>query len=124
MADQISKTYPHHLLRTLNPCHTLDPMSPMSRQPENFDMEVHYRKFQDYYNYCKGTGWEPCRVARERRRGFEMAGRLTRIVEQMAQIWDVFAQASNSAASRRPGAGEISVAVPPLVVITGIFYLK
>ena len=92
LADRIGKSYPHHLLRMLNPCHTLDPMSPMSRQPEEFGMEVHYKSFQDYYDYCKGTGWEPRRVVRGQHRGFEMAGRPTRIVEQMAQIWDVFAQ--------------------------------
>ena len=93
LADQIGKTYPHHLLRMLNPCHTLDPMSPMSRQPDNFGMNVHFTRFQDYYNYCKGTGWEPRKVVRGQHRGFEMASRPTRIVEQMAQIWDVFAQA-------------------------------
>ena len=93
LADQIGKTYPHHLLRMLNPCHTLDPMSPMSRQPDSFGMDVQFKRFQDYYNYCKGTGWEPRRVVRGQHRGFEMASRPTRIVEQMAQIWDVFAQA-------------------------------
>ena len=93
LADQIGKTYPHHLLRMLNPCHTLDPMSPMSRQPDSFGMNVHFTRFQDYYNYCKGTGWEPRKVVRGQHRGFEMASRPTRIVEQMAQIWDVFAQA-------------------------------
>jgi len=93
LADRIGKIYPHHLLRMLNPCHTLDPMSPMSRHPHNFDMDVHYRTFQDYYTYCKGTAWEPRRVVRGQHRGFEMVGRPTQIVEKMAQIWDVFAQA-------------------------------
>ena len=68
-------------------------MSPMSRQPDSFGMNVQFTTFQDYYDYCKGTGWEPRRVVRGQHRGFEMAGRPTRIVEQMAQIWDVFAQA-------------------------------
>ena len=93
LADQIGKTYPHHLLRMLNPCHTLDPMSPMSRQPDSFGMNVQFTTFRDYYDYCKGTGWEPRRVVRGQHRGFEMASRPTRIVERMAQIWDVFAQA-------------------------------
>lgn len=93
LADQIGKRYPPHLLRMLNPCHTLDPVSPMSRQPDAFGMTVHYRTFQDYYNYCKGTGWQPRYVTRGEHRGFEMDGRPARIVEQMAQIWDMFARA-------------------------------
>jgi hypothetical protein len=49
----IEKVWPQaqdRLLRMLNPCHTLDPMSPMSRQPEVYGMQVHYRTFMDYYN--------------------------------------------------------------------------
>ena len=29
LANEVGKIYPHHLLRMLNPCHTLDPLSPM-----------------------------------------------------------------------------------------------
>lgn len=93
LAEQIGKRYPPHLLRMLNPCHTLDPVSPMSRQPDAFGMAVHYRTFQDYYSYCKGTGWQPRYVTRGEHRGFEMEGRPARMVEQMAQIWDLFAKA-------------------------------
>jgi pyruvate-formate lyase-activating enzyme len=92
LAYQVGKTYPHHLLRMLNPCHTLDPLSPMSRQPEAFGMKVHYRTFLDYYTYCKATAWEPRHVMRGEHRGFEMDTRPTKVVEQMAQIWDLFAQ--------------------------------
>ncbi|MBV7338950.1 radical SAM protein [Chloroflexi bacterium TSY] len=92
LADEIGKTYPHHLLRMLNPCHTLDPVSPMSRQPGAYKMDVHYTTFRDYYTYCKGTGWQPRQVIRGQHRGFEMEGRPANIVEKMAQIWDIFAQ--------------------------------
>jgi len=92
LAHEIGKTYPHHLLRMLNPCHTLDPLSPMSRQPEAFGMTVQYKTFMDYYTYCQGTGWQPRQVVRGQHRGFEMKGRPTPVVEQMAQIWDMFAQ--------------------------------
>ncbi|MEM7537737.1 MAG: radical SAM protein [Chloroflexota bacterium] len=92
LAEQIGKVYPHDLLRMLNPCHTLDPVSPMSRQPDAYDMQVHYTNFMDYYNYCQGTGWEPRQVVRGQHRGYEMNGRPAQIVEKMAQIWDVFAQ--------------------------------
>jgi hypothetical protein len=65
----------------------------MSRQPDAFGMTVSYQTFQDYYNYCKGTGWQPRYVTRGEHRGFEMTDRPTRIVEQMAQVWDLFAKA-------------------------------
>ena len=91
MAAQISQTYPPELLRMLNPCHTLDPVSPMQHKPNAFDLEVHYKTFQDYYTYCKGTGWEPRYVTRGQHRGFDMAGRPAEVVEQMAQQWDAFA---------------------------------
>lgn len=92
LAKDIGALYPHHLLRMLNPCHTLDPVSPMSRQPDAFKMDVHYTTFQDYYEYCRGTGWEPRQVIRGQHRGFEMHERPTTTVEQMAQVWDMFAK--------------------------------
>jgi tRNA A37 methylthiotransferase MiaB len=92
LADQIGQRYPPQLLRMLNPCHTLDPVSPMSRQPEAFGLTVQYKSFQDYYSYCKGTGWQPRYVTRGEHRGFEMTDRPARMVEQMAQLWDMFAK--------------------------------
>lgn len=93
LADQIGQAYPAQLLRMLNPCHTLDPVSPMSRQPAAFGMTVHYQHFADYYNYCKGTAWQPRYVTRGEHRGFEVAARPAHTVEQMAQVWDLFAGA-------------------------------
>ncbi|HRW04420.1 MAG TPA: radical SAM protein [Caldilineaceae bacterium] len=92
LADAIGKQYPSHLLRMLNPCHTLDPVSPMSRQPAAFGLQVHYQTFMDYYTYCKGTAWLPRHVTRGEHRGYEMIGRPAATVEQMAQIWDIFAK--------------------------------
>jgi len=93
LADRIGKTYPSRLLRMLNPCHTLDPVSPMSRQPEKLGMTVKYHTFHDYYQYSKGTAWQPKHTVRGQHRGFEMKERPTPMVEQMAQIWDMFAKA-------------------------------
>lgn len=95
LAYAIGQTYPPHLLRMLNPCHTLDPLSPMSRQPEAYGMTVQYKTFMDYYNYCKGTAWQPRQMLRGQHRGFEMHGRPTQLVEQMAQMWDLFASKQN-----------------------------
>ena len=95
LAHAIGQSYPPHLLRMLNPCHTLDPLSPMSRHPEAYGMTVHYTTFMDFYTYCQGTAWQPRQVMRGQHRGFEMKGRPTPIVEQMAQMWDLFAGKQN-----------------------------
>jgi hypothetical protein len=63
----------------------------MLRKPESFDILVKYRTFKDYYTYCKGTGWQPRFVTRGEHRGFEMIGRPSQMIEQMAQQWDAFA---------------------------------
>src|SRR5690606_18774808 len=72
LAHAVGQNYPAHLLRMLNPCHTLDPVSPMSRNPDAYGMVVHYHTFRDYYEYCRSTGWEPRQVMRGQHRGFEM----------------------------------------------------
>jgi radical SAM superfamily enzyme YgiQ (UPF0313 family) len=92
LAGQISQIYPPELLRMLNPCHTLDPVSPMLHKPQSFNLKINYRTFQDYYAYCKGTGWQPRYVTRGEHRGFEMEGRPAQVIEQMAQQWDAFAE--------------------------------
>lgn len=92
LAEQVGQAYPADRLRMLNPCHTIDPMSPMSRLPGHFKIHVEYNTFRDYYEYCRTTAWEPRFVQRGEKRGFAMEGRPTQTVEQMARIWDMFAQ--------------------------------
>ena len=92
LAEQIGRLYPPELLRMLNSCHTLDPVSPMSRNPGAFGIQAHYQTFEDYYTYCRGTGWQPRFVTRGQHRGFDMTGRSAEVVEQMAQQWDAFAE--------------------------------
>jgi hypothetical protein len=92
LAEQIGRFYPPELLRMLNPNHTLDPVSPMSQHPGKFGIQAHYRTFQDYYTYCRGTGWQPRFVVRGQHRGFDMVKRPPQIIEQMAGQWDDFAK--------------------------------
>lgn len=92
LAKQVGGAYPQDRLRMLNPCHTIDPMSPMSRWPGNFKIYVEYSTFRDYYEYCRTTAWEPRQVVRGEKRGFDMEGRPAQTVEQMARIWDMFAK--------------------------------
>jgi radical SAM superfamily enzyme YgiQ (UPF0313 family) len=91
LADEIGRFYPPELLRMLNTCHTLDPASPMSENPERFAAQVGYRTFQDYYTYCRGTGWQPRTVIRGQHRGFDVIGRPPEVIEGMARQWDEFA---------------------------------
>jgi hypothetical protein len=99
LADQIGQLYPSGLLRMLNTCHTVDPASPMSENPASYGVQVGYHAFQDYYVYCRGTGWQPRLVTRGEHRGFEVLDRPAQVVEQMAERWDRFAsdQAFNCA---------------------------
>jgi radical SAM superfamily enzyme YgiQ (UPF0313 family) len=92
LAEQIGRLYPSELLRMLNMCHTLDPVSPMSRKPGTFGIKAHYQTFEDYYTYCRGTGWQPRFVTRGQHRGFDMPGRSAEVIERMAQQWDAFAE--------------------------------
>ena len=92
LAEQIGRLYPPELLRMLNPNHTLDPVSPMSQHPGKFGIQTHYRTFQDYYTYCRGTGWQPRFVVRGQHRGFDMVKRPPQVIEQMAGQWDDFAK--------------------------------
>jgi hypothetical protein len=92
LAGRIGHLYPSRLLRMLNTCHTLDPVSPMSRKPKASGIQVHYRTFQDYYTYCRGTSWQPRLVTRGQHRGFEVIGRPAEVIEQMARQWDAFAE--------------------------------
>jgi len=95
LAEQIGRFYPPELLRMLNTCHTLDPLSPMSlggQASKKLGIRVYYRTFQDYYTYCRGTGWQPRLVTRGQHRGFEMVGRPAEVVEKMARQWDSFAE--------------------------------
>jgi hypothetical protein len=67
----------------------------MSCQPEAFGMTIHYKTFMDYYQYCQGTDWQSRQVVRGQHRSVEMRGRPTLLVEQMSQLWDLFAGKQN-----------------------------
>lgn len=90
LARQISSDYPAHLLKMINMMHTLDPCSPMSRQPDRFSIRVEMRSFMDYYEYCRMTPAEQPKVTPGERRGFTLRGRPNRSLEHMARQWDEF----------------------------------
>lgn len=90
VAQRIANYYPPHLLKMINMMHTLDPCSPMSRDPDRFSIEVEMRSFMDYYNYCRMTPAARWGVTLGRRRGFTLSGGQGRSLELMARQWDEF----------------------------------
>lgn len=91
MAEEICRRYPPHLLRMINKCHTIDPVSPMSETPTRFGVRPEFKTFLDYYQYCECTAWQARHVTRGSLRGFTTAKLHPNQIEQMAQEWDAFA---------------------------------
>jgi len=90
LARRIGRFYPPHLLKMINMMHTLDPCSPMSREPGRFSIQLEMRSFMDYYNYCRMTPAARPGVAPGKRRGFTLSGGQDRSLELMARQWDEF----------------------------------
>jgi radical SAM superfamily enzyme YgiQ (UPF0313 family) len=90
MARRIGRYYPPHLLKMINMMHTLDPCSPMSRDPGRFSIQVEMQSFRDYYHYCRMTTAAQPGTVPGKRRGFTLSGEQGRSLEQMARQWNEF----------------------------------
>jgi hypothetical protein len=90
VAEQIGHSYPPHLLKMINMVHTLDPCSPMSREPGPFGIQVKLRSFKDYYEYCQMTLDIPPDEAPWKERGFTFRGEQGRSLETITRQWDKF----------------------------------
>lgn len=88
LATRIYDLYPPSLIKILNSCHTLDPLSPMSVHPQRYAVDVTMRTFQDYYNYCYETQFVDQAARTESNRGFRLADAAARKLEAMADRWD------------------------------------
>ncbi len=89
-ARRIGRYYPSHVLKMINMMHTVDPCSPMSREPGRFHIRLEMRSFMDYYEYCRMT---PAARPGERvgaGRGFTLSGGQSRSLERMVRQWDDF----------------------------------
>jgi radical SAM superfamily enzyme YgiQ (UPF0313 family) len=92
LAQEIADLYPPHLLQMLNMIHTVDPCSPMSLDQGEYDIDVQFRSFKDYYTYCRETAvWKPG-MALDAWRGYHPRVKSTQPLEQMARTWDEFCQ--------------------------------
>lgn len=92
LAQQIGGDYPPSLLRMINTCHTMDPLSPMSQTPSKYGIRPDYRSFADYYAYCQQTAWQPRTTIRGSLRGFSAPSARPAEVEERARKWDAFAE--------------------------------
>jgi len=87
VSERIASLYPSHLLAMYNLPHTLDPCSPMSCHPEDFDIEVQFHCFEDYVDYCQRTA---VGVPRLGDRGFQWRKRTLDEQRKMQQLWRDF----------------------------------
>lgn len=90
LADEISHSYPPQRLRMINMVHTIDPCSPMSRQPRKYNQKVQFETFKDYYKYCQETPVLRSDVELGDWRGYRALGQPTQALESMAAQWNRF----------------------------------
>ncbi|MFO7905140.1 MAG: radical SAM protein [Pirellulaceae bacterium] len=88
LAQKIYENYPSELLDILNMCHTLDPLSPMSTDPDRYGVQVNMTTFKDYYQYCYRTRRTGEDARSGKRRGFHLKERKRRSLKKMADSWD------------------------------------
>jgi len=92
LADKIYDVYPPQLLRILNSCHTVEPYSPMSMEPQRYSIEVSMSSFMDYYDYCRSTGLARPEARTGMHRGFKTLGPGARRLGAMAEKWDALGE--------------------------------
>jgi hypothetical protein len=88
LAREACDLYPANALRMINMVHTVDPCSPLSRDPAQHKVKVAFSTFADYYTYCRETPVLREEVPLAAWRGFEPLHKATQSLEQMAQQWD------------------------------------
>lgn len=90
LAERIGRSYPAPLLKMINMVHTLDPCSPMSREPDRFGIQVELHSFRDYYEYCRTTLDIPPVEEPWKERGFTFRGDQGRTLDLITRQWDKF----------------------------------
>ncbi len=88
LAQRIYMHYPSSLLKILNTCHTLDPLSPMQRHPEKYGISVSMKTFRDFYDYCRETQTAGPDARTGKWRGFALQEPDARSLARMADAWD------------------------------------
>ncbi|HNT74706.1 MAG TPA: radical SAM protein [Anaerolineae bacterium] len=96
LARQICDVYPTSLLKILNSCHTVDPLSPMQQHPEKYDITVSMTTFRDFYNYCRETQLAAPEARTGAWRGFTATTVEGCSLKVMADKWDAARQGHES----------------------------
>jgi len=92
LTNAIGRAYPPQLLTVYNQPHTVDPYSPMSREPERYGIKVTYQTFDDYVQYCRRTAVEKPGVMGINDRGFAASVRSPQVEKRMQALWLDFAR--------------------------------
>lgn len=90
MAQKIVDFYPGELLKMANICHTIDPCSPMSLEPDKYFIEVNMETFMDYYRYCQLPPTVTSSEGIDYLRGFRAVPSKRRSVGDMVAQWRKF----------------------------------
>jgi hypothetical protein len=90
LAGDISQNYPPQRLRMINMVHSLDPYSPISRQPQKYGQKVQFKTFNDYYVYCQETPGLRKDLPLGAWRGFRPIDGSPQDLEKMALDWNRF----------------------------------
>jgi radical SAM superfamily enzyme YgiQ (UPF0313 family) len=93
LAERIARYYPADLLRLFNQPHTLDPCSPLSREPEANGVHVGLRTFADYDAYCRRTAGLDPTLDEMARCGYTADGRPAEAFARMVAGWQAFCRA-------------------------------
>ncbi len=88
LARRIADMYPHNRLKILTSSHTIDPLCPMSREPDHYGIQVEMTSFMDFYTYCRATQRIDEQARTEAHRGFRPADPQARSLAHMADMWD------------------------------------
>ncbi len=88
LAREIAAFYPHNLLKILTSCHTIDPLCPMSTDPDQYGVQVDMTSLMDFYAYCRDTQIASDQARTEAHRGFRPADPQARSLARMADLWD------------------------------------
>jgi radical SAM superfamily enzyme YgiQ (UPF0313 family) len=88
LARAIYDFYPHSLLKILTSYHTIDPLCPMSTDPQRYGIKVKMSSFMDYYAYCRDTQLALPVSHTGTYRGFEPDDPQARSLAKMADMWD------------------------------------
>ena len=93
VSQRIARLYPARHLIMYNQPHTLDPCSPMSTDPERYEIDTELKTFQDYYRYCQHTAIENPGVRGIEDCGYRWRGRTRDEERKMQALWTSFGQA-------------------------------